>query len=139
MGEGSDELETTPTVAGRAAGWLTPERRVIVGWGRRAACRAGAGGAAPGRRSRAGNALAWRASNGVWAHYYAAQAVELLPDPDRAEYRRRVRELLLATRGEDGTWNDRIFQQSAAYGTSVAVLSMMMPETQVPARWQSDE
>jgi len=58
-----------------------------------------------------------------------------LPDPDRAEYRRRVRELLLATRGEDGTWNDRVFRQSAAYGTSMAVLSMMMTKTRSPARW----
>ena len=74
-----------------------------------------------------------------FAHFYAAQAVELLPDPDRVEYRRRLRELLLATRGEDGTWNDRVFRQSAAYGTSVAVLSMMMPETQPPARWDADE
>ena len=74
-----------------------------------------------------------------FAHYYAAQAVELLPNSDRIEYRRRVGELLLATRGEDGTWNDRIFPQSAAFGTSVAVLSMMLPETQPPARWQSDD
>ena len=73
-----------------------------------------------------------------FAHYYAAQAVELLPDPDRAEYRRRMRELLLATRSEDGTWNDRVFRQSAAYGTSVAVLSMMMPQTRPPARWDAD-
>ena len=73
-----------------------------------------------------------------FAHYYAAQAVELLPDRDRAEYRRRVSDLLLATRSEDGTWNDRVFRQSAAYGTSVAVLSMMMPEAQPPARWDAD-
>ncbi len=73
-----------------------------------------------------------------FAHYYAAQAVELLPDPDRIEYRRRMRDLLLATRSEDGTWNDRVFRQSAAYGTSVAVLSMMMPEAQPPARWDAD-
>ena len=72
-----------------------------------------------------------------FAHYYAAQAVELLPDPDRGEYRRRIRDLLLATRGEDGTWNDRVFRQSAVYGTSVAVLSMMMPETRPPARWDA--
>jgi len=73
-----------------------------------------------------------------FAHYYAAQAVELLPDPDRGEYRRRIRDLLVATRREDGTWNDRVFPQSAAYGTSVAVLSMMMPETRPPARWDAD-
>ena len=49
-----------------------------------------------------------------------------------------MRELLLATRSEDGTWNDRVFRQSAAYGTSVAVLSMMMPQTRPPARWDAD-
>ena len=74
-----------------------------------------------------------------FAHYYAAQAVELLPGSDRVEYRRRVGELLQATRGEDGTWNDRVFRQSAAYGTSMAVLSMMMPETRPPARWDADD
>jgi len=70
-----------------------------------------------------------------FAHYHAAQAVELLPDADRNEYRRRMRDLLMATRAEDGTWNDRVFRQSAAYGTSVAVLSMTMPQARAPARW----
>ena len=71
-----------------------------------------------------------------FAHYYAAQAVEVLPDPDRVEYRRRIRDLLFVTRGADGTWNDRVFPRSASYGTSMAIISLMMPETLPPARWQ---
>ncbi len=71
-----------------------------------------------------------------FAHYYAAQAVEVLPDPDRCEYRRRLRDLLFETRGADGTWNDRVFPRSASYGTSMAIISLMMPESPPPARWQ---
>ncbi len=71
-----------------------------------------------------------------FAHYYAAQAVELLPDPLRHEYRRRLRDLLFLTRGDDGTWNDRVFPRSASYGTSMAIISLMMPESPPLARWQ---
>ena len=71
-----------------------------------------------------------------FAHYYAAQAVEVLPDPLRREYRRRIRDLLFATRHDDGTWNDRVFPRSASYGTSMAIISLMMPEVPPPARWQ---
>ncbi|MCH7797197.1 MAG: hypothetical protein IID28_01975 [Planctomycetes bacterium] len=71
-----------------------------------------------------------------FAHHYAAQAVELLPDPLRHEYRRRIRDLLFLTRGDDGTWNDRVFPRSASYGTSMAIISLMMPESPPLARWQ---
>lgn len=73
-----------------------------------------------------------------YAHYYAAQAIELLPMRERAEYRRRVRELLNRTRSEDGTWNDRVFERSAAYGTAMAMLAAMMPDADRPSRWQPE-
>jgi len=74
-----------------------------------------------------------------FAHLYAAQAVELLPAHERAEYRRRTRELLLATRSETGSWNDRVFPRSVSYGTSTAILSLMMAEAPPPARWEDGE
>lgn len=71
-----------------------------------------------------------------FAHYYAALAVELLPEHERAEYRRRIHALLMATRNEDGSWNDRVFPRSANYGTSMAVMALLMPGAEKPAGWK---
>jgi hypothetical protein len=70
-----------------------------------------------------------------FAHLYAAQAIELLPAHERAEYRRRLEELLFSVRQEDGGWNDRIFPRSASFGTAVASMALMMPDLPPPARW----
>jgi hypothetical protein len=70
-----------------------------------------------------------------FAHYWAAQAAELLPAGERAEYRRRVREVLLGTRSEEGTWNDRVFPRSASYGTAMASMALRMPEREKPQGW----
>jgi len=70
-----------------------------------------------------------------YAHYYAAQAIELLPEPEREEYRRRLRERLFAVRLEDGRWNDRVFERTANYGTACAVGALVMPGAPAPARW----
>lgn len=64
----------------------------------------------------------------IYAHHAAAQAIELLPEKERAEYRRRVNELLFSVRSEDGSWNDRVFARTANFGTSFAVLALMMPQ-----------
>jgi len=64
----------------------------------------------------------------MYAHYSAAQAIELLPEKERAEYRRRVTELMFSVRDEDGSWNDRVFKRTANFGTSFAMLAMLMPE-----------
>jgi len=84
-----------------------------------------------------------------YAHYYAAQAIELLPggtrdrdpetgrprpDGDRREYRRRLAELLFSVQQPDGSWNDRVFPRTSNYGTSMATMSFLMPHTPVPAR-----
>jgi hypothetical protein len=71
-----------------------------------------------------------------YAHYYAAQAIEMLPQRERAEYRRRLDDLLMQTRHDDGTWNDRVFERSSNYGTAIAIMALMMPETPPPARWK---
>jgi hypothetical protein len=73
-----------------------------------------------------------------YAHYFAAQAVELLPEQERAEYRRRITALLFSVRQEDGTWNDRVFPRSASYGTAMASLALMMPELPRPAEWKQE-
>lgn len=74
-----------------------------------------------------------------YAHYYAAQAIELLPkgarDQDRKEYRRRLDELLFSVQLEDGSWNDRVFTRTSNYGTSMAAMSFLMPTTRTPARF----
>ncbi|MEI7657666.1 MAG: hypothetical protein WCK33_06320 [Phycisphaerae bacterium] len=70
----------------------------------------------------------------MFAHRHAAQAVELLPPSERAEYRRRINELLLSVRSQDGSWNDRVFAPSAGYGTSMALLALMQPSLDQPTR-----
>lgn len=67
-----------------------------------------------------------------YAHYYAAQAIEQLPERERAEYRRRLHELLFSVRLDDGSWNDRVFDRSANFGTAMAMMSLMMPDTPAP-------
>ncbi|HRP63935.1 MAG TPA: terpene cyclase/mutase family protein [Phycisphaerales bacterium] len=74
-----------------------------------------------------------------FAHHYAAQAIELLPRHERAEYRRRVNALLLKVREEGGGWNDRTFPRSRNYGTAMAMLALMMPDLPRPAGWSAKE
>jgi len=68
----------------------------------------------------------------MFAHLYAAQSVELLPRGERAEYRRRVLQMLFVTRADDGTWNDRVFKRSAAFGTAMAMLALLEPDAAHP-------
>lgn len=71
-----------------------------------------------------------------YAHAYAAQAIEFLPKADRAEYRRRLLDKLWSVRLENGTWNDRVFERTANYGTSQALLVLIAPNLPEPARWK---
>jgi len=70
-----------------------------------------------------------------YAHYYAAQAVELLPRQERDEYRRRVRDRIFSVRLESGSWNDRVFPRTANYGTAMCVLALLMPDLPAPTKW----
>jgi len=70
-----------------------------------------------------------------YAHYHAAQAVELLPEPQRTSLRNQLNWLLWQTRSQEGTWNDRVFPRSAAYGSAMAVMSVVMPESFPPNKW----
>ncbi|QOJ00479.1 MAG: terpene cyclase/mutase family protein [Phycisphaeraceae bacterium] len=71
----------------------------------------------------------------MFAHHAAAQAVELLPVAERAEYRRRINNLLGSVRSEHGTWNDRVFARSSGYGTAMALLAIHAPTVKPPSRW----
>lgn len=62
-----------------------------------------------------------------FAHYYAARAIEQLPEDERPALREKCNKLLFSVRQEDGTWNDRIFKRSANFGTSFACMAMLQP------------
>lgn len=70
-----------------------------------------------------------------YAHYYAAQAIELLPRRDREEYRRRLAKTLFAVRSDDGGWNDRVFPRSANYGTAMSMMALGMDKAPRRAGW----
>jgi len=65
----------------------------------------------------------------MFAHHAAAQACELLPAADKAELRAKCDALLFRVRAENGSWNDRVFARSSAYGTAMAMMSLMGPKT----------
>ena len=46
-----------------------------------------------------------------------------------------LRRVLFAVRGEDGSWNDRVFDRSAGYGTTLAGMALMAEDLPAPARW----
>ena len=70
-----------------------------------------------------------------YAHRYAAQAIEFLPEAERAGYRERLTKLLFAVREEDGGWNDRVFPRSENFGTAMTLLALESPTLRAPARW----
>ena len=63
-----------------------------------------------------------------YAFTHAAAAIELLPEAERAANRTKFRELLFKVRDADGTWNDRVFPRSAAFGTAMSVLALVEAE-----------
>lgn len=60
-----------------------------------------------------------------YGHRYAAQAIQLLPAADRQREMERLREVILRTRDEDGTWNDRVFPRSRNFGSAMCVLALL--------------
>lgn len=70
-----------------------------------------------------------------YAHGYAAMAIQLLPESERASYRQRFLERLFQVQETDGGWNDRVFPRSEAYGTSMSLLAMLAPKLPRPAGW----
>lgn len=72
-----------------------------------------------------------------YAHRYAAQAIELLPEADRAAYREKLYALLWHVREKDGGWNDREFPRSANFGTAMTLFALNEPRAGRPAGWQA--
>ena len=62
-----------------------------------------------------------------FGHTYVALAIEELPEAERDAHRAELRRLIWSTRNDDGSWNDRVFPRSAAYGTAVTVLAFTEP------------
>lgn len=72
-----------------------------------------------------------------YAHYYAAQAIEQLPEAERPALREKCNKLLFSVRQEDGTWNDRVFKRSANFGTSMACMAILQPTLPKPPTYAS--
>ncbi|MBK9384166.1 MAG: hypothetical protein IPN34_05015 [Planctomycetes bacterium] len=70
-----------------------------------------------------------------YAHHYAAQAIELLPEAERAERRARLRERIYQVRESSGGWNDRVFERSESYGTAMVLRALLAPTAVQSARW----
>ena len=62
-----------------------------------------------------------------YGHRYLAQAIQMLPENQREQERRRFIEVLMKTRDDDQTWNDRVFPRSRAFGTAMAILAISQP------------
>ena len=63
----------------------------------------------------------------MYAHGYLAEAIEQLPEAEREAQRKKLAALLMSVREKAGGWNDRVFDRSTAYGTSIAILALTQP------------
>ncbi|MHC4869256.1 MAG: prenyltransferase/squalene oxidase repeat-containing protein [Planctomycetota bacterium] len=75
----------------------------------------------------------------MYAHGAAGEAIECLPREWRPAFRRALRGRLDQVRGEDGTWNDRIFPRSANYGTALALDAMLASIGPAIPEWRPSE
>ena len=73
-----------------------------------------------------------------YAHYYTAQAIEMLPVEERPEYRKSLYDVLYKVREESGGWNDRVFDRSENFGTAMVLLALRQPETPLPPKWDPE-
>ncbi len=67
-----------------------------------------------------------------YAHYYAAQAIEILPSQEREAYRQKLLRVLWKVREESGGWNDRTFARSEHFGTAMTLLTLLQPTIPLP-------
>lgn len=70
-----------------------------------------------------------------YAHRYAAQAIEVLPEEKRVGYREKLYGLLWHVREESGGWNDRVFPRSENFGTAMTLMALGEPKARRPAGW----
>ena len=71
-----------------------------------------------------------------YGHRYVAQAIGRLPTEKRAAEFAKLYDVILKTRDPDGTWNDRVFEQSRAYGTAMILLAITAEKVPMPRRNQ---
>jgi len=72
----------------------------------------------------------------LYAHFHAAQAIELLADAtEREAWRKELRARLAELAEPDGGWNDRVFPRSRSFGTAMGMLALLQPDLAAPARW----
>src|SRR5262249_27103287 len=69
-----------------------------------------------------------------YGHRYAAQAIAMLPEKERAAERERLEQVLFRTQDRDGTWNDPALARSRNYGPAMAVLVLLGDNTRVPPK-----
>lgn len=72
-----------------------------------------------------------------YGHRYAAQGIQLLPVEAREKERSRLLEVILRTRDEDGTWNDRVFPRSRNFGTAMIVLALLGDAAPLPPKYET--
>jgi prenyltransferase/squalene oxidase-like repeat protein len=81
------------------------------------------------------NIAVGQATAGVWghwfyAHLYLAQVMYLAGEDEWKNYYPRIRDHLLATQGEDGSWEgDSV---GRVYGTAIALLILQLPYNNLP-------
>ena len=73
-----------------------------------------------------------------YAHGYAAEAIEQLPEEERGEWRAKLLALMFSVREDDDSWNDRVFPRSKAYGTATALQVLTQPKSANAPQWTAD-
>jgi hypothetical protein len=72
----------------------------------------------------------------VYGHYYVAQAIERIDDPElRTASRERLLAVLAGIQEDEGGWNDRVFPRSRNFGTAMCMMAAMMKDLPAPATW----
>lgn len=71
----------------------------------------------------------------MYAHGAVGEAIERLPNAWRPSLRKALLERLEQVRETDGSWNDRVFDRSANYGTALALEAVLAPLGAPNATW----
>ena len=74
-----------------------------------------------------------------YAHLHTARAIRVLPEAEQKMARIRLLELMWQVRDKEGTWNDRVFPRSAAYGTAMTLMALNSPKIPLPAKVTEEE
>lgn len=69
-----------------------------------------------------------------YGHRYAAQAIRMLPDGKQNSEFNKFETVLMKTKDDDNTWNDRVFERSKAFGTAMSVLALSRETVHLPPR-----